>query len=272
MAKIYTKNVWVDEVLVDTPKYQIKDDVGEEVYAEAEIALATDVTVAGTPVNADKMNNIEEGIDGLDDLVDAIGSLTVEEQDAAPSVTGVIKIKFPNGKVTDNGSGVVSVAGGLDNVVEDTTPELGADLELQQFSLKLPTGEPTTNLTAIGIIVTATVDTNAEGIGAPLAMAADGHYDTADADSVDNMPCIALALETGTGAKKILLFGKIRNDAWNWTPGAGAANLLYPSTTVGTLTQTKPSGVDDVVQPVGYVLTDDCIFFNPSMLWITHTG
>ena len=43
--------------------------------------------------------------------------LTVEEQDGAPTVADVIKIKFPNGKVTDNGSGVVSVAIGDGDVV-----------------------------------------------------------------------------------------------------------------------------------------------------------
>lgn len=36
-------------------------------------------------------------------------SLTVEEQDAAPSVAGVVKIKFPNASLSDEGSGVVSV-------------------------------------------------------------------------------------------------------------------------------------------------------------------
>jgi len=36
-------------------------------------------------------------------------TLTITEQDGAPLVTGVQKIKFPNGSVTDNGGGVVSV-------------------------------------------------------------------------------------------------------------------------------------------------------------------
>ena len=39
----------------------------------------------------------------------------------------------------------------------------------------------------------------------------------------------------------------------------------------GTLTQTQPSGTDDVIQPVGYALTDDSMFFNPSMMYFTHT-
>jgi len=136
--------------------------------------------------------------------------------------------------------------------------------------VNIPT--PAADVTAYGLKATMTVDTNAEGFGAPLAMAADGNLDTADADSVNNMPCIALALETGTGSKKVLLHGVIRNDAWNWTLGAGAANLIYVSITVGTLTQTKPTGVDDVVQPVGWALSADVIYFCPSMMWITHTG
>ena len=131
--------------------------------------------------------------------------------------------------------------------------------------------EPAADVTASGLIITATVDTNAEGIGAPLYMAADGHLDTADADATTTAPCVALALETGTGSKKILVHGVLRVDAWNWTIGPGNASLIYVSTTVGTLTQTQPSGADDVVQPVGWALTDDCIYFSPSMIYFTHT-
>jgi len=37
--------------------------------------------------------------------------LTVEEQDGTPSVIGVTKIKVPNGSLTDEGNGVVSLTG-----------------------------------------------------------------------------------------------------------------------------------------------------------------
>jgi len=130
--------------------------------------------------------------------------------------------------------------------------------------------EPSANSTASGLIMTATVDTNAEGIGAPLFMSADGHLDTADADSTTTSPCVALALETGTGSKKILVHGVLRYDTWNWTTGPGSASLIYVSTTTGALTQTQPSGTDDVIQPVGWALTDDCIYFSPSMIYLTH--
>jgi hypothetical protein len=80
-----------------------------------------------------------------------------------------------------------------------------------------------------------------------------------------------LALETGTGTKKVLLFGVMRNDGWNWTIGPGKAGLIYLDTTVGALTQTQPSGTDDVVQIVGWALSADVMFFCPQLNYITHT-
>jgi hypothetical protein len=130
--------------------------------------------------------------------------------------------------------------------------------------------EPTTDATASGLILTATIDTNAQGIGAPLFMAADGHLDTANATTNTSSPCVALALETGTGSKKIIVHGVLRVDAWNWTTGPGSSSLIYASTSVGTLTQTKPSGTDQVIQPVGWALSDDSIYFSPSMMYLTH--
>ena len=140
--------------------------------------------------------------------------------------------------------------------------------QLQEMRLM---NEPTSDTTASGLVVTATVDTNNEGIGAPLFMALDGHLDTADADAATSSPCVALALETGTGSKRVLLHGVLRNDAWDWTTGPGTSSLIYVSTTVGALTQAQPTGTDDVIQPVGWALTDDCVYFSPSMIYLTHT-
>ena len=130
---------------------------------------------------------------------------------------------------------------------------------------------PTADLTVSGLIITGTVDTNAQGIGAPLFIAADGNFDTADADASTTSPCVGLALETGTGSKKILVQGILRVDSWNWTIGPGDASLIYVSTSVGTLTQTQPSATDNVIQPVGWALSADVIYFSPSMMYITRT-
>lgn len=132
---------------------------------------------------------------------------------------------------------------------------------------------PTADLTASGLIITATVDTNAQGVGAPLFMAADGHLDTADADTNATSPCVALALDAGTGAdKRILVHGILKNvNSWNWTTGPGDNSLIYVSTDVGTLTQTKPAVAENnVIQPVGWALSADCIYFAPSMIYLTY--
>ena len=155
-------------------------------------------------------------------------------------------------------------------MVEDASPQLGGNLDLNDFNIVLKF-EPTSDDTSSGIIATVTVDTNTNGIGSPLMMAADGHFDDADADASTTSPCVVLALETGTGSKKVLLHGIMRNDGWAWVTGPGKLSIIYLSTAVGELTQTQPSGADDVVQPVGWALSDDCMYFNPSMVYWTHT-
>lgn len=121
------------------------------------------------------------------------------------------------------------------------------------------------DLTATGEVLTdATVDANATGIGALLYLASDGHYEEADADAASTMPVTAMALETGTGSKDVLLSGFIRDDSWSWTPGA----LLYASTTTGAITETAPSGSGDQVQVIGYAYSATVIRFDPSLVLV----
>ena len=146
-------------------------------------------------------------------------------------------------------------------VSEDTSPQLGGELDLNAKNISMtPTGGGSDD-TACGMIVTLTVDTNASGVGAPLYMASDGNYDVADADAAGTMPCTALALETDTGSKKVLLVGYIRNDGWNWTVGG----YIYVSTVAGALTQTAPTGSGDQVQIVGYATNADRMYFYPNI-------
>jgi len=89
-----------------------------------------------------------------------------------------------------------------------------------------------------------------------------GEYILTDADTLSTVPCVALAIDTGTGAdKEILLQGYMRNDTWAWTPGSP----LYVSTTAGALTQTKPTDPGDYTQVVGYAVTAGIIYFEPTL-------
>ncbi|MFA5830891.1 MAG: hypothetical protein WC878_03625 [Candidatus Paceibacterota bacterium] len=123
---------------------------------------------------------------------------------------------------------------------------------------------------ASGLILEASVDAVAT-LGMPLYMvAATGHFDNANATTSATSPCVALAIDTGSGDnKKVLLHGIMRENSWSWTTGPGQAGLVYLSTS-GTLTQTRPSGTDEVIHPVGWALSSNCIYFNPSMIYLTH--
>jgi len=118
------------------------------------------------------------------------------------------------------------------------------------------------NGTYKGITLTGTVDTNAVGFGAVLCQAADFKWDEADADALATMHGLAVALETGTGSKLLLLQGQVCNTAWDWSAGP-----VYVSATQGTFTQTAP-GAGDFASPVGFALSADTIYFNPSGLII----
>jgi hypothetical protein len=58
----YVKTEWVDEVLEDAERYDIKEDGGGAFKADMQIVLATEVTSAGTPINAANLNNLEDGV------------------------------------------------------------------------------------------------------------------------------------------------------------------------------------------------------------------
>jgi len=169
---------------------------------------------------------------------------------------------YDNGKyLKSTASGTEwATAGGIANVVEDTTPQLGGDLDINDKYIMLDP-VPASDDTGNGVAATMTVDANATGVGAALYLVSDGNFDEADASAAATMPCSALALETGTGSKKVLLQGFLRNDGWTWTVGG----RVYVSETTGALTQTQPSTASACVQPVGIATHADRIWFNPTL-------
>lgn len=116
--------------------------------------------------------------------------------------------------------------------------------------------------TGTGIITSMTVDANTIGVASALHLDTDGNWIEADADAEATMPCGALALETGTGTKKVLMQGFIRDDTWVFNPGG----IVYVSADVGKVSQTVPSGTGDQVQAVGIATHADRMYFNPS--WV----
>lgn len=124
---------------------------------------------------------------------------------------------------------------------------------------------PTTDLTYSGTTTTMTVDENSVGFGCLLHIDVDGNLIQADSNGTNIMPCHFLAVETGTGSKKILMNGFVKNNNWSWTPG----EPLYVSTTTGVMTQTAPNQSGDIVQIVGFAVLATVIFFKPDYTYLT---
>jgi len=153
----------------------------------------------------------------------------------------------------------------ITEVFEDKSPALGGDLYINSFGLEMdvtPSGNVIHGYTIgySGEISQMYVDSNDTGVGCPLHMKSNGHWEQCTAASgTTQMPCGALALEEDTGFKKILWRGIARKGAWSWTPGS----IVYVSTIEGSLTQVAPSSVGDWKQPVGIAIASDTIRFDP---------
>lgn len=94
--------------------------------------------------------------------------------------------------------------------------------------------------------------------------------DTDAAATAKGILAISLESKTSGQAMKVALHGSvIRNDSWAWaTVGAP----LYLSSTAGGITDTVPAqSTDRAVRVIGWVLTDNCIYFMPSADYITYT-
>lgn len=90
----------------------------------------------------------------------------------------------------------------------------------------------------------------------------DGKMWKADADASTTVPVVGMAVAgiAADASGNFLLRGFVRDDSWNWTVGG----LIYTSTTAGALTQTAVSATGDQLQIVGFALSADSMYFNPS--------
>lgn len=99
----YTKTVWTDEVLSEDARYDIKDNDGNPINETVQIELVTDVVTAGTSITAERMNNIEDGLEAVHDTVD---------NTIVPQIDGLFR-QFINGlRLTWNSGTSISVGVG----------------------------------------------------------------------------------------------------------------------------------------------------------------
>ncbi len=117
-----------------------------------------------------------------------------------------------------------------------------------------------------GITMTATAGyTQAFGDLVYLS-SVDSRWEAADADAAttgDRMLAMVVVAGTDGNACTLLMMGTIRADAK--FPALTIGSAVYVGEAAGEIQVAIPTGADNVIRRVGYALTADSIYFNPSM-------
>lgn len=223
------------------------------------VTVTGDLTVSGNDItfgNAETISNATNG-----DL-----DFTATNHDFHLDAEAYLRITTANG----GASTISQVSDGADGITVGDSDDLitagaGGDVHV---ALNVNASDGTYS----GDTIIRTVDASAgsTAFGQAYHVDTDGELIDADADvsTSGSIPCIGLAITTGTGASKtILLRGIITETDWNWTVGGVIYVSADPATTCG-LTQTAPSTAGHTVQAVGIALSADTISFNPSLDYI----
>jgi len=118
------------------------------------------------------------------------------------------------------------------------------------YPLQMAYNDYTGEVIVDGMVASATV-------GQCLYLASGG-WTIAKADSASTIPAKGLCIETGTGNRKVLLRGIVRNSGWSFTKGQ---KIYVSAATAGAITATAPSSTGNQVQIIGICLSSDTIYF-----------
>lgn len=122
----------------------------------------------------------------------------------------------------------------------------------------------------IKIALTST-ETQAIGDVCNIDVNGKAHLAKADAIANANTLVMATAAVSGSAANTYLVHGVLRlSSSPSWTVG-GFVYLSTTGTTTNTLTQTAPSGANNVIQILGVALAADTILFAPQLVQVEHT-
>lgn len=160
-------------------------------------------------------------------------------------------------------------AGGIASLVEDTTPQLGGDLDINNKSLVYQV--PTTSLSWSGEVITATAgqtlafgEVSALGSNVPSPPGAFWRTNADNEATTKGFLAIATGTVTTGQLGAFLLRGFIKDNSWSWVVGGE----LFLALTDGNFTQTKPTGTGEMVRLVGYAITETVVYFNPDTTYI----
>ena len=206
--------------------------------------------------NISKVDNVETG------SVNTMLSGSFPAQQADPAQTSLTNIDFESGRAFgpsaafDTTNSVMAFAYGDDNNSDYPSVTCAT---ASGTTLTFGDTAPSADHKATGVVVSIASGESVTAFNA-VYIRSDGEVGPADADAATSMPAIGVALESKSDgqATKILISGVLRDDTYNFTPGAD----LFIGTTAGEITATAPSGSGDTVQKIGVALSADSIYVN----------
>lgn len=238
------------------------DNVQLSLEDDGEATKTVDIsTTTAVTANTAKVTDDDDGVDGIYGAGWNADTDSPEKDDVYDKIEIVMT-------AVDLNTAKTGVTGEISNVVEDTSPELGADLDLTDYEILLDS-TPDTDHTSSGIKVELTAG-EVLNVGDLGYQNADGEIYLADATDATKMPAMFMCVETASNgvASDFLMMGVIRDDTWTWTVG----DIIYATitgTTGNTLSATAPVGVGEQVQVIGVATHSDRMTFTPSLVLVT---
>lgn len=160
----------------------------------------------------------------------------------------------------NNGADEISVAG--------LSGELADEQKAKELNLL---AAPSADAVS-GIKITLTAHENV-ALGDVCFINSDGEAAIADADAIATSSVLVMATASITannsGVFIVLGTAHLHTLAPGWTVG-GLIYLSLTGTTGNTLTQSAPTGANDVIQILGVALAADIILFKPSLVQVEH--
>ena len=112
----YQKTIWINEVLSGLERFNIKTDSGDPIESNVGIELSTPVAVPGTPVTAEKMNNLEDEVERLSkNIRDGASQITIASDTITVSQSAH-KIQ-PESGTTDDLASILGTTNGQSGVL-----------------------------------------------------------------------------------------------------------------------------------------------------------
>lgn len=147
------------------------------------------------------------------------------------------------------------------NLIEDTTPDLGGNMTLNQKNIDM-SATLSTNSSYSGLIESGTVgETVAFGDVLYLKFS-DGKWWKAKADAYATTPGLRMAMASiSANASGVLLIeGNVRYDSWSLAD----RNVWLSAATAGAVITTQPSTTGNQIQYLGVAKTSTTMYFKPS--------